>query len=440
MRSPLPKVLAPLAGATLLDHVLTGARRLEPDGIHVVVGHGADHVRKRVEDVPGVRFALQAEQLGTGHAVAQALPAIPEDALVLVLLGDNPMIETGTLERLVEAADGGIALLTARLPDPSGYGRIVRREDGIVDRIVEHRDADPATLAINEINSGLLAAPRRHLAEFLGRLDQDNAQGEYYLTDVIALANDGGVTVRAVAAEDPDEVLGANDRWQLAALERAWQRRKAKALCLAGATVADPERIDIRGPLEVTPGTVIDVGAVFEGTNQLGEGVRIGAYCVLTDCELAPGTRVHPHSVLEGVRTTGPCDIGPFARLRPGTELAEGTRVGNFVEMKKARLGPGSKANHLSYVGDAEVGARVNIGAGTITCNYDGVNKHRTEIGDDVFIGSNTELVAPVKVEDGATIGAGSTITKTAPAGALSVGRARQVAIRGWKRPAKKES
>ncbi|MEM9301403.1 MAG: bifunctional UDP-N-acetylglucosamine diphosphorylase/glucosamine-1-phosphate N-acetyltransferase GlmU [Pseudomonadota bacterium] len=440
MKSPLPKVLAPLAGGTLLDRVLDRAKALRPEAIHVVVGHQAETVKARYADVPDLHWVPQEQQLGTGHAVMMALPTIPDGAQVLVLLGDMPLLETETLSMLCDLAGNEVAILTARVPDPAGYGRIVRAHDGSVQAIVEHRDADAATLLIDEVNSGLMAAPRERLALWLDKLDQGNVQGEYYLTDVVSLARQYGVPVQALLAEDPNELLGANDRWQLATLERMFQRRLAHGLCDAGATLADPARIDIRGDVSVEPGVFIDVNAVFEGYNRLGADVHIGPGCHLIDCDLAPGTTVNAHCVLEGMRTTGACDIGPFARLRPGTELAEGTRIGNFVETKNARLGQGSKANHLSYVGDAEVGADVNIGAGTITCNYDGANKHTTVIGDGAFIGSDSQLVAPVTVGPGATIGAGTTVTKDAPDNELTVTRRRQMTIPGWKRPTKQES
>ncbi len=438
MRSELPKVLQPLARRPLLGHVLAAARALGPERIHLVVGHGADEVRAAVGDAADLDWVTQEQQLGTGHAVQMALPGIPAGAQVLVLMGDAPLVSPETLSAVIRDAGDGFGILSAVVPEPHGYGRIVRGADGAVERIVEEADADAPTRAIREVNSGMATAPAAALTGWLAEVGRDNAQGEIYLTDCAAAARAGGATVSATVARAPEEILGANDRWQLAVLEREHQRRVARGLCAAGATLMDPARIDVRGTLTVAAGVVIDVNAVFEGDNALAEGVSVGAHCVLTDCRLGPGTRVHPHSVLEGVVTEGECDIGPFARLRPGTVLGRETRVGNFVETKKAVLGRGSKASHLSYLGDTEIGAEVNIGAGTITCNYDGVNKHRTVIGDRAFIGSDTQLVAPVEVGAGATIGAGSTITKTAPPDALTLSRARQVTVENWKRPKKK--
>ncbi len=438
MRSDLPKVLQPLAKRPLLAHVLDTARSLNPNKLHAVIGHGGRVVRRSVGASDDVRWVEQVEQLGTGHAVQMALPAIPKEAQVLVLMGDSPLVGAASLREVLAATGSGFSILSAVVSEPDGYGRIVRDADGEVERIVEHADADASIRGIHEVNSGMAAAPAGALGDWLSAVGRDNSQGEVYLTDCVAVARRAGARVGAVAAHDPDEILGANDRWQLAHLERAFQRREARRLCLDGATLMDPERIDVRGTLAVSPGVVIDVNAVFEGDNALAEGVHVGAHCVLSDCRLGPGTRVHPHSVLDGVQTEGDCDIGPFARLRPGTELALNTRVGNFVETKKAILGRGTKASHLSYLGDARIGSEVNIGAGTITCNYDGVNKHQTVIGDRAFIGSDTQLVAPVEVGPGANIGAGSTITRDAPAEALTVARARQVTVKGWKRPRKK--
>jgi bifunctional UDP-N-acetylglucosamine pyrophosphorylase/glucosamine-1-phosphate N-acetyltransferase len=367
------------------------------------------------------------------------MPAVPDDALVLVLYGDTPLVPADLLRALVELPGDAPALITMELADPAGYGRILRDEEGEVSGIVEERDATAEQRRIREVNSGICRARAAALRGWLERLGADNAQGEYYLTDIIALANDDGVAVGSVRAPDPSLLAGANDRLQLAGLEDRCRRLRAEALMAAGVTIADPRRIDVRGAVKAEPDVRLDVNVVLEGEVFLGEGAEVGAGCVLRDCRLAPGTRVHPHSVLEGVETTGPCDIGPFARLRPGTRLAGGTRVGNFVETKNASFGEGSKASHLSYVGDAEVGREVNIGAGTITCNYDGANKHRTVIGDGAFIGSDSQLVAPVTVGAGATIGAGSTISKDAPPGELTLSRARQATVRGWKRPRKKQ-
>jgi bifunctional UDP-N-acetylglucosamine pyrophosphorylase / glucosamine-1-phosphate N-acetyltransferase len=437
MRSRLPKVLHPLGGIPLLAHVLGTARRLEPESVHVVYGHGGEILPQSLPDA-AVRWVLQAEQLGTGHAVAQALGAVPDDALVLVLYGDVPLIDTATLRRLTEAADREtLALLTAVLPDPSGYGRIVRNAQGAVERIVEHKDARPEELAIAEINTGMLAAPAARLRRWLAGLDNHNAQGEYYLTDCIALAVREGMRVQTAAPDTLTEVQGVNDRVQLAELERAYQRGQAERLMRAGVTLLDPARFDLRGELTVGEDVTIDVDVIIEGRVQLGEGVRVGAYTVLRDAVIGPGTEILPHSVLEGAEIGPGCRIGPFARVRPDTVLSADVHVGNFVELKKSTVGEGSKLNHLSYVGDTQIGARVNIGAGTITCNYDGANKHRTVIGDDAFIGSDTQLVAPVEVGPGATIGAGSTITRDAPAGQLTLSRTAQRSVPGWQRPVK---
>jgi len=437
MHSDLPKVLQPLAGKPLLAHVLDAARALSPAAIHVVYGHGADRVREAFPD-PDLEWCLQAEQLGTGHAVAQALPNIPDGHIVLVLCGDVPLVRADTLEKVAAAGgDAALALLTAELADPTGYGRVVRDADGRVVCIVEERDASPDEKRIREINTGLMAMPAVHLRRWVDSLSNNNAQGEYYLTDVIAMAVGEGRTVVGVPSTDAMEATGINDKGQLAAAERAYQRRAADDLMARGATIADPERLDIRGSVEIGRDVFIDVGVVLEGRIVLGDRVRIGAYCVLKDAQLGADTVVHPHSVIEGLDAGQSCELGPFARIRPGTRLAERVKIGNFVETKKADVAAGSKINHLSYVGDATVGADVNIGAGTITCNYDGANKHRTVIGDGVFIGSNTALVAPVEIGAGATIAAGSTINKDAPAGELTIARVRQTTIAGWQRPVK---
>jgi bifunctional UDP-N-acetylglucosamine pyrophosphorylase/glucosamine-1-phosphate N-acetyltransferase len=439
MHSALPKVLQPLAGRPLLEHVVRAARALEPAGIHVVYGHGGDQVRAAFADQPDLNWALQAEQLGTGHAVAQAMPGIPDGHRVLVLCGDVPLIRPQTLQQLVaDEAGGALALLTARVDDATGYGRVLRNASGTVTRIVEHKDAMPEERRVTEINTGLIACDARALRRYLGALKNDNAQGEYYLTDVIGMAFAENVKVDGIAAESATEVLGINDRAQLAAAERALQRRQAAELMARGVTLADPERIDVRGEVTVGRDVFIDVGVVLEGRVVLGDRARIGPYCVVADSTLGADTRVHSHSVLSGVAAGDDCDIGPFSRLRPGTVLGGHVKAGNFVEIKNSQIAPHSKVNHLTYVGDATVGTDVNVGAGTITCNYDGANKHRTVIGDNAFIGSGTMLVAPVEVGAGATIGAGSTITKDAPAGELTIGRARQATIPGWQRPKKK--
>jgi len=439
MRSARPKVLHPLGGRPLLAHVLDTARALAPTRIFAVYGHGGQQVPDAFADQPDVTWVEQSEQLGTGHAVAQALPTIPEGDTVLVLYGDVPLITAETLHRLLEAANGnGLALLTARLDDPSGYGRIVRDGQGRAVRIVEQKDASALERDISEVNTGILAAPAGPLRAWLERLDTDNAQGEYYLTDVIAMAVADRLPVAtAHPYYSTGETLGVNDKAQLAKLERMFQHREAEALMGQGVTVMDPARIEVRGRVQAGRDVCLDVGVVLEGDVRLGDGVYVGPNCVLRDVVIGAGTQILPMSVLEAAECGTDCRIGPFARIRPGTRLAAAAHVGNFVEIKNSQVGEGSKVNHLSYVGDSELGRRVNIGAGTITCNYDGANKHRTVIGDDVFVGSDTQLVAPVTVGAGATIGAGSTVTKDAPAGELTLSRAKQLSLSGWKRPTK---
>ena len=450
MKSALPKVVHRLAGRSLLGHVLETGAALAPAGISVVVGHGAEAVRETVErelaarpadatPPPPLDWVEQAEQLGTGHAVRVALPTADGEDTVLVTYGDVPLIRTATLARLIEATEGGeaLALLTVHMNDATGYGRIVRDEAGEVVRIVEQKDASEAERAIGEANAGVIAGRASRLAGLLERVGRDNAQGEYYLTDVFGLAADDGVPVRTVHPEAAHEVAGVNDRVQLAALERVHQREVAESLMVAGATLADPARIDVRGTLEVGTDVEIDVNCTFEGRCRVGDGARIGPNCTLVDATVAPGARVHASSVIEGARVGEGAEVGPFARLRPGTALGANAKVGNFVETKNASVGPGSKINHLSYVGDAELGENVNVGAGTITCNYDGANKHLTRIGDGAFIGSNSALVAPIDVEPGATVGAGSTLGRRVEAGSLTFTRA-PVTVRGnWRRPSK---
>ena len=438
MGSDLPKVLQPLAGRPLLAHVIERARELEPQAICVVHGHGAEAVRAAFPD-EDLQWCLQAEQLGTGHAVEQALPGVPDDHDVLVLSGDVPLIGTATLRNLCARAESAdLVLLTATLPDATGYGRILRSADGGVSGIVEHADATAEERLIRETNAGIMVATARDLRRWIAGLSNDNAQGEYYLPDIVALAVAEGASVAAVEVDDPDEVLGINDKAQLAEVERSYQRAQAQKLMEAGATLADPARVDVRGEVSVEGEVYIDVGAVFEGEVTLAAGVRIGPNCTVRDSHLGRDTVVHPNTVVDGVRTGSACELGPFARLRPGTVLSDEVKVGNFVEIKNSRIGSGTKINHLSYVGDATVGRDVNIGAGTITCNYDGAAKHRTTIGDKAFIGSGVMLIAPVEVGAGATVGAGSTISKDAPADQLTVARARQSEVRGWQRPAKK--
>ncbi len=438
MKSDLPKVLQPLAGVPLLRHVLHTAKALAPDAIHVVYGHGGERVRQALADEP-VSWVLQAEQLGTGHAVAQAMPQIPDDHQVLVLYGDVPLIREATLRRLVaESTDTSIGLLTIELADPTGYGRIVRDNAGNVVRIVEQKDANTKERAIKESNTGLLAAPARVLRQWLAALKNNNAQGEYYLTDIIVMAARDRMRIGAVIAPTEAEVLGVNDKVQLAQLEGALRAQRAQALMLEGATLADPARIDIRGEVTVGRDVFIDVNVVLTGSVKLGDRVRIGPNNVLRNCEIEADTEVHPNCVIDTAKIGPRNSIGPFARIRPDSVLHEDVHIGNFVEVKKTEIGAGSKANHLTYLGDATLGRKVNIGAGTVTVNYDGVNKWRTDIGDNAFVGSGSMLVAPVKIGANANTAAGSTITTDAPEGKLSIARARQVTIEGWKRPQKK--
>jgi len=437
MKSTTAKVLQKIAGKPMLGHVIDTARQLGAAGIHVVYGHGGEQVRAAFADQTDLHWTEQEQRLGTGHAVQQAMPSVPVDARVLVLYGDVPLITAETLQRML-AAPGRIAVLVADLQDPTGYGRIVRDPQGRVGRIVEHKDADDEQREIRTVNTGILVADGEALRRWLQRLGNDNAQGEYYLTDVFASAAEEFNAAEMVHVQDPIEVEGANDPWQLAQLERAFQRRAARALCVQGARLADPARFDQRGDVRVGHDVEIDVDVVLEGKVVLGDGVRIGPFCRLKDVTLGAGTEVRAHCDLDGVVVEGAAQIGPYSRLRPGTVLADGVHVGNFVETKNARIGVTSKANHLTYLGDAVIGAGVNVGAGTITCNYDGVNKSTTTIEDGAFIGSNSSLVAPVTIGREATIAAGSVITRDAPEGQLTVGRARQATIEGWQRPKKK--
>ena len=439
MRSDLPKVLHPLGGRPLLAHVLDTARSLDHATLHVVIGHGAEHVREVFPDA-GVNWVMQDRQLGTGHAVAQVMPAIPDTDTVLVMYGDVPLITRATLEPLCHvAAQGFVGVLTAETADPAGYGRILHHADGSISGIVEEKDATAAQREIREINTGFLAAPAAKLRSWVESLDDNNAQGEFYLTDVIARAVSDGVSVRGICTERLEEVLGINDRLQLAVQERAFQQRQAHACLQAGVTLVDPARFDLRGSLDAGQDVVIDVNCVLEGQIRVGHRVHIGPNVVLRNATIGDDVCILANCVIEDTVIGNAVRIGPFARLRPETRLADNTHVGNFVEIKKSDVAEGSKINHLSYIGDTSIGRNVNIGAGTITCNYDGASKHRTVIGDDVFIGSDTQLVAPVEVKDGATIGAGSTITRDAPAGELTLSRAPQETRQGWKRPVKKK-
>ncbi|UZD65768.1 bifunctional UDP-N-acetylglucosamine diphosphorylase/glucosamine-1-phosphate N-acetyltransferase GlmU [Marinobacter sp. AN1] len=438
MKSSLPKVLHKVAGRSMLHHVMDTARTLGAEGIHGVIGHGADQV-KAVTPAADVTWALQEQQLGTGHAVAQALPVVPDGAVVLVLYGDVPLINPETLVALVSRVNQqSLGLLTVDLANPDGYGRILRNEQGKVIAIVEQKDATESQKAICEVNTGILAVTLDHLKRWLPQLSNSNAQGEYYLTDIIAMAAGEGMTIEVAQPSHEQEVQGVNNRLQLSVLERWYQRCEAERLMTEGATLADPDRIDVRGNLTVGQDVLIDVNVVFEGEVTLGNNVSIGPNCLIRDARLADNVTVHANSVIEGADVAEQCQIGPFARLRPGTRLARTAKVGNFVETKKAEVGEGSKINHLSYVGDATLGRNVNVGAGTITCNYDGVNKFQTVLGDNVFVGSNTALVAPVSVAADAVIGAGSTITTDVAEKDLAVARGRQRNIKGWKRPEKK--
>jgi bifunctional UDP-N-acetylglucosamine pyrophosphorylase/glucosamine-1-phosphate N-acetyltransferase len=436
MHSELPKVLHRLAGRPLLAHVLAAARMLDPERILVVHGHGGAEVRVAF-DGERVEWIEQAEQRGTGHALAQALPKVAAGSLVLVLNGDVPMLRPETLRRLVQSSAKGLAICTSDLTDPAGYGRVVRDARKRVRRIVEEKDATSKERRIREWYAGFLAAPASRLNAWVAKLKPANAQKEYYLTDVVARAVADRVNVETVKAEDPWEVAGVNSRHELAILERAWQNAQARRLLDAGVTLADLWRIDVRGELVCGRDVSIDVNCVFEGAVRLGDGVRVGPNCVLRNVSVEAGSEIHAFSQLEEAEVGKRCRIGPYARLRPGARLAEDVHVGNFVEVKASRIGAGSKANHLAYIGDAEVGARVNVGAGTITCNYDGASKHRTVIEDDCFIGSDATLVAPVTIARGSYIGAGSTISKSTPAGQLTVARARQMSLPNWK-PRKK--
>jgi bifunctional UDP-N-acetylglucosamine pyrophosphorylase/glucosamine-1-phosphate N-acetyltransferase len=439
MRSDLPKVLQPLAGRPLLGHVLECSRALTADDVCVVYGHGGEAVQANFPE-QGIRWALQAERLGTGHAVQQAMPDTPDTNRALILAGDVPLLMPATLERLlVETPTDEMAVLTVDMQDPTGYGRIIRAKDS-VQRIVEQKDASDDQLSVREINTGVILCPGDKLKTWLANLSNDNSQGEYYLTDVIAMAVADGIKVHGIKADSSVEVMGINDKKQLAEAERALQARLVDELMHQGVGFADPARVDIRGVLKCGKDVFIDINAVFEGDVELGDGTTIESNNLIRNSKLGASTMVHSNCHIEGATTGAGCEIGPFARLRPGAELADNVKVGNFVEIKKSTVADGSKVNHLTYIGDTEIGAGVNVGAGTITCNYDGANKHKTKIGDGAFIGSGVQLVAPVEVGAGATIGAGSTITRKAPDDSLTLERSQQKSIEGWTKPVKKET
>ncbi len=438
MQSSIPKVLHTVGGRPLLDHVLSVARDLKPEALHVVVGRSGADVQAYFEGTD-VAWVEQIEQKGTGHAVMQAIDDVESSAMVLVLFGDVPLIEKVTLEACISAAGDGIGVVTVDMPVPDGFGRIQRRSDGQIEAIVEDKDATPAQRTITEVNTGILAAPAAMLVRLLESITARNAQGEYYLTDIVGLAASQGVRVAGVDATSPEEVQGINDRIQLASVERYMQRREAERLMAAGVTIADPSRLDLRGTLVAGQDCFIDINVIIEGVVVIGDNVSIGPGCVVTDSELADGVVIEAHSVVEGAVVGANCRLGPFARVRPGTELAEGACIGNFVETKKAIIGAGTKANHLAYLGDSTIGAECNIGAGTITCNYDGVDKNETHIGDGVFVGTNSTLVAPLTIDEGAYIAAGSTITSKVDSEDLAVGRARQRNIHGWVPPTKRK-
>jgi len=439
MRSKLPKVLHSIAGKPMLEHVIDTSNKLGANFVHVVIGHGANQVKESLPEA-SVTWAIQKEQLGTGHAVEQALPSVSDDSVVLIAYGDVPLVKRSTLEQLISAANvETLALLTVKLEDPTGYGRIVRDDNGAITAIVEQKDANKEQLLIQEINTGILATTAASLKKWLPQLSSDNAQGEYYLTDIISMAVNDGVKVIAQHPENEWEVQGVNNRIQLSELERLYQSDKAQELMVAGATLADPSRIDVRGEVTVGQDVFIDVNCVFVGNVQIADNVTIGPNCVIENATLGAGATIKANTVIENATVSEHCDVGPFARLRPGTYMHAQSRVGNFVELKNTQLGQGSKVNHLAYVGDAELGSHCNVGAGTITCNYDGANKFKTSMGDNVFIGSNSTLVAPLTIENNGFVGAGSTVTKTVAEKQLAIARAKQKNISGWERPVKKK-
>ena len=437
MKSSLPKVLHPIAGVPMVQRIINSVEQIGAHSCHLVYGHGGDQLKQTVTG-ENLNWCLQADQLGTGHAVQQTTEFLNDEDDVLILVGDAPLIKPQTLERLLQAkATADLALLTVELEDATGMGRIIREGDNIT-AIVEHKDATDEQRRINEINTGMMVIPGGDLKRWLGQLENNNAQGEFYLTDVIAMAANEGKQIRAAHPDKQYEVEGVNNRVQLAALERAFQNEQAESAMLSGATLLDPSRFDVRGTLTVGSDVIIDINVVIQGTVSLGDNVKIGANCILIDCVIEAGAVIEANSIIEQAHVGPSCTVGPFARLRPGAKMLEKAKVGNFVEMKKTTLGKGSKANHLTYLGDTEVGENANIGAGTITCNYDGVNKSKTQIGDGAFIGSNSSLVAPVAIGNNATVGAGSVISKSVAEEQLSIARAKQRNIDGWQRPVKK--
>ena len=438
MQSSLPKVLHALAGVPLLLHVIKTARSLEPHKICIVIGHGGERIKQTITG-DDLTWAEQEHQLGTGHAVMQAQPHLDVDGLTLILYGDVPLVKADTLQKLLDISkEKYCALLTSTMENPSGYGRILRNaETNAITRIIEQKDASEEQQKICEINTGIMAIPNRYLHAWLPRIDNKNAQGEYYLTDIIEIAAEEGIAVKSAQPVDFWEIMGVNNKYQLAELERIYQKEKARVLLDQGTTLMDPARIEVRGELTCGSDVYIDINCIFEGTVKLGNGVHVGPHSILRNVTVAAGTHIAPYSLVEDAQIGENCKIGPFARIRPGTKLLDEVHIGNFVEVKNSLIAIGSKANHLSYIGDSEVGERVNIGAGTITCNYDGANKYRTIIEDDVFIGSDTQLIAPVKVSRGSTIGAGSTITRDTPEDALTLSRVKQESVAGWKRPTK---
>lgn len=439
MQSSLPKVLQPIGNRPLIKHVSDTARKLGDAQLHLIVGHGAEAVKAIYADEDKINFVEQTEQLGTGHAVQQVLPYLQENSVTLILYGDVPLTQKETLQKLISVVDKNtLGLLTVSLDKPTGYGRIVRDQDNAVTAIVEQKDATPEQLAIQEVNTGIMAVNSEHLRQWLPKLSSNNAQGEFYLTDIIAMAVSEGIEVVSEQADHEWEVMGINNRLQQAELERIYQGEQAKQLMLSGVTLKDPQRFDLRGSLNCGSDVIIDVNCIIEGEVTLGSNVTIGANCILKDTVIADGVELKANSMVEDSHIGRDCVIGPFARLRPGTRLADKAKIGNFVETKKAEIGEGSKVNHLSYVGDAVLGKNVNVGAGTITCNYDGANKHQTTIEDNVFVGSNTALIAPLTLAEGVTVGAGATLSKSVQKDALVITRARRKDVPNWPRPSKK--